>query len=244
MDPNDTTPTAGDTAAAPGTDGQPPAPGPVPYDRFKEVIENQRALKDELTAERNAREQERQRWEALLAARATPAAPPPPPEDEDLDPGEKALRELQRLRQDLTRTDEQRRAQDAQAQEAVTLREIQRAVKGRTFDDRDDATERLAERYIAARRFGRPFDAEAEADALVAKQAKAREGWAGAEKRRQVEEKKQAAERTQSALVGGNGGAPPTNPTPLPEAPKYGTPGYKEKVRDGVRAIFRQYQGT
>jgi len=210
-------------------------PGPVKYDRFKEVNDEKNALKAALEQERKASAAERARLSDLQKLVETRLPEPKTPEPEWEEPSEKAAREAleetRLVRRELQEFKMQRSRQDAR-------KEIASATATFEFEDSEDVADRLAMEYLLAERQGTvdSFDIAARAKALAEKE-KAR---TTTRSEKNAAKKKKEAEETSSAMAGGVGGI--AAPTPKwPERPNRRDPAYAQWERDMADMIRRQH---
>lgn len=228
-DENTTAPPAGGDTPAAAT--QPPAtpssaPGPVPYERFKELVDARKAEAERNNALTATVQALQKTIDERLPKKEEPA------ESAWEDPAEKALKEVEALKTSHASV------VDALGRQAASAA-IDKAVSTRSFADADEVKERLAERWYLARAHGNAFDAEAEATALFQKETRRRESDRAA----WVVEKDQAAAATRSAASAGPS-PPPGEPPAAP--PPWGTPEREKWENEGpgsTAAILREFRG-
>ena len=214
---NDATPAGDDT------------PGPVPYDRFREVNEARQAAEERARdLESRALEQtgRMERVEQMLETRLPEQAPV---QDDSVweDPEEVMRRELRTLRERQEQTEKALRSKNA-------IESIDRAVDSKGFEDPADVKEYLSMRYMLAQSQNQRFDAEAEATTRLRveqdRAVKRKQTWA--------DEKKRVAEATVSAV---STSAPPTG-DPVTQAPAWGDKAARaEWEKDQTKGILSRF---
>ena len=153
-----------------------------------------------------------------------------PEEEEWVDPGEKALKENAKLRQEL---DTFRQSQSEKEQMQRVNYEIQQAVAQFKWEDMSRVTETMAREYFAHKGMGinDSFDAADVAKRLNEEEKSRKTAW--------LESKKQQAEATSSAVAGSNSRpvVEPHTPTPA-----WGTPERKEWEKATASEIIAKFR--
>lgn len=202
----------------------------IPKERFDEVSAQAKEAKEraaeaerKFQASETARLADAKRIEALERRFA-----PEPEESVYMDPGEKALAELEALK---TRFAAREAAEEMQARYRADGNAITSAIDAAGIEDKKKASEALATQYGASKHFGSAWDPVASAKAYREEEKAVAELRARAAK--------DNADATRSVITG-SASAPAVSTAPLPKRPSPAEENYSTKVREWEAAMEKR----